>query len=113
VKPPAANSHEKPARGRNKQFAKGIDTVLQGHDAALARLDLRHVPFTSLPGKETGMAEHPAVKNLTVEEVKAGMDAGKIMLVDVREPNELAEESIRSNGSGCIAAGAATRFSRA
>ena len=40
------------------------------------------------------MAEHPAVKNLTVEEVKAGMDAGKIMLVDVCEPNELAEESI-------------------
>ena len=40
------------------------------------------------------MAEHPAVKNLTVEEVKAGMDAGKIMLVDVREPNELADESI-------------------
>lgn len=40
------------------------------------------------------MAEHPAVKNLTVQEVKAGMEAGKIMLVDVREPNELAEESI-------------------
>lgn len=40
------------------------------------------------------MADHPAVKNLTVQEVKAGMDAGRIMLVDVREPNELAEESI-------------------
>ncbi len=40
------------------------------------------------------MAEHPAVKNLTVHEVKAGMDAGKIMLVDVREPDELAAESI-------------------
>ena len=38
--------------------------------------------------------DHPAVKNLTVEEVKAGMEAGKIVLVDVREPNELAEESI-------------------
>lgn len=38
--------------------------------------------------------DHPAVKNLTVEEVKAGMEAGKIMLVDVREPHELAEESI-------------------
>ena len=34
------------------------------------------------------MAEHPAVKNLTVEEVKAGMEADKIVLVDVREPNE-------------------------
>jgi rhodanese-related sulfurtransferase len=38
--------------------------------------------------------DHPAVKNLTVAEVKAGMEAGKIMLVDVREPNELAEERI-------------------
>ncbi len=40
------------------------------------------------------MTDHPAVKNLTVAEVKAGMEAGKIMLVDVREPHELAEESI-------------------
>ncbi len=40
------------------------------------------------------MADHPAVKNLSVEEVKAGMDAGKILLVDVREPDELAAESI-------------------
>lgn len=40
------------------------------------------------------MAEHPAVRNLTVQEVKAGMDAGRILLVDVREPDELAAESI-------------------
>jgi rhodanese-related sulfurtransferase len=40
------------------------------------------------------MAEHPAVKNLTVQEVKAGMDAGRILLIDVREPGELAAESI-------------------
>ena len=40
------------------------------------------------------MADHPAVHKLTVEEVKAGMEAGNIMLVDVREPHELAEESI-------------------
>jgi rhodanese-related sulfurtransferase len=46
------------------------------------------------PDKETGMADHPAVKNLTVEEVKAGMEAGRILLVDVREPNELAVERI-------------------
>jgi rhodanese-related sulfurtransferase len=38
--------------------------------------------------------DHPSVKNLTVEDVKAGMDAGRILLVDVREPNELAEERI-------------------
>ncbi len=37
---------------------------------------------------------HPAVKDLTVEEVKAGMDAGKILLIDVREPDELAVERI-------------------
>ena len=37
---------------------------------------------------------HPAVRDLSVEEVKAGMDAGKILLVDVREPNELAVERI-------------------
>lgn len=40
------------------------------------------------------MAQHPAVRNLTVQEVKAGMDAGRILLVDVREPDELAAESI-------------------
>jgi rhodanese-related sulfurtransferase len=40
------------------------------------------------------MAEHPAVRNLTVQEVKAGMDAGQILLVDVRELDELASESI-------------------
>jgi len=38
---------------------------------------------------------HPAVKDLMVEEVKPRMDAGKILLVDVREPNELAVERIR------------------
>jgi rhodanese-related sulfurtransferase len=37
---------------------------------------------------------HPAVEDLSAEEVKAGMDAGKILLVDVREPNELALERI-------------------
>jgi rhodanese-related sulfurtransferase len=37
---------------------------------------------------------HLAVEDLSVEEVKAGMDAGKILLVDVREPNELAVERI-------------------
>lgn len=38
--------------------------------------------------------DHPAVRNLTVQEVKAGMDAGRILLVDVREPDELADERI-------------------
>ena len=37
---------------------------------------------------------HPAVEDLSVEEVKAGMDAGSILLVDVREPDELAAERI-------------------
>src|ERR1700682_1317913 len=43
--------------------------------------------------REKPMA-HPAVEDLSVEEVKAGMDAGKILLVDVREPDELAGERI-------------------
>jgi rhodanese-related sulfurtransferase len=34
------------------------------------------------------------VKNLTVQEVKAGLDAGEIVLVDVREPHENATERI-------------------
>jgi rhodanese-related sulfurtransferase len=34
------------------------------------------------------------VKNLTVEEVKAGMEAGTMLLVDVREPHEIAAERI-------------------
>jgi rhodanese-related sulfurtransferase len=33
------------------------------------------------------------VKNLTVEEVAAGLRAGRMLLVDVREPNETAVES--------------------
>jgi len=37
---------------------------------------------------------HPMVEDLSVEEVKAGLDAGKILLVDVREPDELAVERI-------------------
>jgi rhodanese-related sulfurtransferase len=37
---------------------------------------------------------HPSVEDLSVNEVKAGMDAGKILLVDVREPDELAVERI-------------------
>jgi rhodanese-related sulfurtransferase len=36
----------------------------------------------------------PAVEDLTVEQVKAGLDDGTILLVDVREPNELAVERI-------------------
>lgn len=36
----------------------------------------------------------PAVENLTVEQVKAGLEDGTILLVDVREPNELAFERI-------------------
>jgi rhodanese-related sulfurtransferase len=36
----------------------------------------------------------PAVEDLSAEDVKAGMDAGKILLVDVREPEELAVERI-------------------
>lgn len=36
----------------------------------------------------------PAVEDLTVEQVKAGLEEGSILLVDVREPNELAAERI-------------------
>lgn len=34
------------------------------------------------------------VEDLTVEQVKAGLEDGSILLVDVREPNELAAERI-------------------
>jgi rhodanese-related sulfurtransferase len=34
----------------------------------------------------------PRVANLTVEEVAAGLTEGRILLVDVREPNEIAVE---------------------
>lgn len=36
----------------------------------------------------------PTVENLTVEQVKAGLEGGSILLVDVREPNELDAERI-------------------
>lgn len=34
------------------------------------------------------------IENLTVEQVKAGLENGTILLVDVREPNETEAESI-------------------
>jgi rhodanese-related sulfurtransferase len=34
------------------------------------------------------------VTNLSPEEVKAGLDAGEILLIDVREPDEIAAERI-------------------
>lgn len=34
------------------------------------------------------------IEHLSVEQVKAGLEDGSILLVDVREPNELAAESI-------------------
>lgn len=40
------------------------------------------------------MSEAPKVKDLTVEEVKAGMEAGKMLVVDVREPHEISAEHI-------------------
>jgi rhodanese-related sulfurtransferase len=36
----------------------------------------------------------PAVEDITVEQVKAGLEDGSILLVDVRETNELAAERI-------------------
>jgi rhodanese-related sulfurtransferase len=36
----------------------------------------------------------PAVEDLTAEQVKAGLEDGSILLLDVREPNELAAERI-------------------
>jgi rhodanese-related sulfurtransferase len=38
------------------------------------------------------MADDPRVQNLTPEDVARGMAEGKILLVDVREPNELEVE---------------------
>ena len=35
----------------------------------------------------------PKVRNLTVEEVARGLTDGRMLLVDVREPNEVATES--------------------
>ena len=35
----------------------------------------------------------PRVHNLTVDEVAAGLKAGRMLLIDVREPNEIAVEA--------------------
>jgi rhodanese-related sulfurtransferase len=37
---------------------------------------------------------NPAVEDLTPEQVKAGVDAGEFVLIDVREPDETAAERI-------------------
>jgi rhodanese-related sulfurtransferase len=39
------------------------------------------------------IARADEVENLTVEQVAAGLSAGRMLLVDVREPNETAVES--------------------
>ena len=46
------------------------------------------------------MARAGEVQNLTPEEVAAGLDAGRMVLVDVREPNETAIE--RYPGAGVV-----------
>ena len=40
------------------------------------------------------MVEPEAVRDLTPQEVAAGLEAGSMLLVDVREPNETAAERI-------------------
>jgi rhodanese-related sulfurtransferase len=42
-----------------------------------------------------GLFGRGAVRNLTPEEVAEGMAAGRILLIDVREPGETAHERIR------------------
>ncbi len=39
------------------------------------------------------MAEDPRVKNLQPDEVARGLNEGRMLLVDVREPNEIEAES--------------------
>ena len=39
------------------------------------------------------MAEHPSVKNLQPDEVAKGVADGRMLLVDVREPNEIEVEA--------------------
>ena len=39
------------------------------------------------------MAEHPSVQNLQPDEVAEGVKAGRMLLVDVREPNEIEVEA--------------------
>ena len=39
------------------------------------------------------MAEHPSVKNLQPDEVATGVQEGRMLLVDVREPNEIEVEA--------------------
>ena len=39
------------------------------------------------------MAEHPSVKNLQPDEVAQGIKDGRMLLVDVREPNEIEVEA--------------------
>jgi rhodanese-related sulfurtransferase len=39
------------------------------------------------------MAEHPSVRNLQPDEVAQGLKDGRMLLVDVREPNEVEAEA--------------------
>ena len=48
-------------------------------------------PLTGLPG-DCSVADHK-VHDLTPEEVSKGMAEGRYLLVDVREPNEVAAEA--------------------
>jgi rhodanese-related sulfurtransferase len=55
--------------------------------------------FGRIRGSDPSLQEHTmiepeAVRDLTPQEVAAGLEAGSILLVDVREPNETAVERI-------------------
>jgi rhodanese-related sulfurtransferase len=53
------------------------------------------VPMRAAGGEESGMADGPGdprVHDLTPEDVAKGLADGRVLLVDVREPNEVAVE---------------------
>jgi rhodanese-related sulfurtransferase len=56
---------------------------------ALAKM---RVPMCLVLCEENGMAEDPRVHDLTPEEVARGLADGRMLLVDVREQNEVAVE---------------------
>jgi rhodanese-related sulfurtransferase len=57
-------------------------------DFLAAGRDILRVGWRRLIRREKAMADDPRVNNLGPEEVAQGVAAGKVLLVDVREPNE-------------------------
>jgi rhodanese-related sulfurtransferase len=85
------------ARSRGANLGNGASSQYESLDSFRVPRDLLRQWRAAPIEEEAGMADasggDPRVHNLTVEEVARGLTEGRMVLVDVREPNEVAVEA--------------------